>query len=99
MRKLDALARRREQDCMLADDVRGAHDGETDVAVPARRVGMRKAGDVVECLSARRGDEITLALAPGLQLVGFAAPAEGLRVRQRVVAWVDESSVVVALGG
>jgi len=44
------------------------------------------------------GDEITLALAPGLQLVGFAPPASGLRVRQRVAASVDESAVVVALG-
>jgi molybdate transport system regulatory protein len=44
------------------------------------------------------GDEITIALAQGLQLVGFAPPASGLRMRQRVAARVEESSVVVALG-
>ncbi|MFC5609711.1 TOBE domain-containing protein [Variovorax soli] len=59
----------------------------------------RLEGTVTRVARGDSGDEITLALAPGLHLVGFAAPAEGLRVRQRVVAWVDESSVVVALGG
>ncbi|MBS0450300.1 MAG: TOBE domain-containing protein [Proteobacteria bacterium] len=58
----------------------------------------RLEGSVTRVARGDSGDEITLALAPGLHLVGFAAPADALRVRQRVVAWVDESSVVVALG-
>ena len=44
------------------------------------------------------GDEVNVTLAPGLQLVGFAEGASGLRTRQRVTAAVDESAVVVALG-
>ncbi|MBS0340376.1 MAG: TOBE domain-containing protein [Proteobacteria bacterium] len=59
----------------------------------------RLEGNVTRVARGDSGDEITLAVAPGLHLVGFAAPAEALRVRQRVAAWVDESSVVVALGG
>mgnify|MGYP003583687419 CR=1 FL=1 len=58
----------------------------------------RLEGSVFRAARGDSGDEITLALAPGLHLVGFAPPASGLRVRQRVTAWVDESSVVVALG-
>jgi len=45
------------------------------------------------------GDEIVIALAGGLQVVGFAAGGSGLRTRQRVTAVVDESAVVVALPG
>ncbi|MGR4867643.1 TOBE domain-containing protein [Variovorax sp. LARHSF232] len=45
------------------------------------------------------GDEVTVALAPGLQLVGFAPAGSGLRTRARVSALVDESAVVVALEG
>ena len=56
-------------------------------------------GTVTRVARGESGDEITLAIASGLHLVGFATPAEGLRVRQRAVAWADESSVVVALGG
>ncbi|MDM0045481.1 TOBE domain-containing protein [Variovorax dokdonensis] len=44
------------------------------------------------------GDEVSVTLSPGLQLVGFAEAHSGLRARQRVVAWVDEAAVVVALG-
>lgn len=58
----------------------------------------RLEGSVTRVARGDSGDEITLALAPGLQLVGFAGPVSGLRVRQRVTASVDESSVVVALG-
>lgn len=55
-------------------------------------------GSVTRISRGANGDEVTLAIAPGLQLVGFAAADSGLRTRQRVQATVDESSVVVALG-
>ena len=58
----------------------------------------RLEGSVSRVSRGVNGDEITIALAPGLQLVGFAPPASGLRMRQRVAARVEESSVVVALG-
>lgn len=46
------------------------------------------------------GDEVAVALAgSGLELVGFAAPGVALRKRQRVLAQVDASAVVVALPG
>ncbi|MDM0034653.1 TOBE domain-containing protein [Variovorax sp. J22P271] len=45
------------------------------------------------------GDEISVALEGGLQLVGFAPSGTALRGRQRVLAAVDEAAVVVALPG
>lgn len=45
------------------------------------------------------GDEVSLSLDGGLQLVGFALAASGIRVGTRVQASVDEAAVVVALAG
>ena len=45
------------------------------------------------------GDEVSALLDSGLQLVGFAAPASGLRSGSRVVMAFDESAVVIALAG
>ncbi len=45
------------------------------------------------------GDEVSLSLDGGLQLVGFAPAASGIRVGTRVQASVDEAAVVVALAG
>jgi molybdate transport system regulatory protein len=44
-------------------------------------------------------DEVTLELPSGGRIVGFAGSGNGLRVRQQVLAEVDESAVVVALAG
>lgn len=57
------------------------------------------AGCAAGVLRSAGGDEVAVALEDGLRLVGFAPPGSGLRVRQRVAAAVDESSVVVALPG
>lgn len=43
------------------------------------------------------GDEVSLLLDAGLQLVGFAAPGSGITSKTRVSALIDESSVVIAL--
>ena len=45
------------------------------------------------------GDEVALVLEGGLQLVGFARPASGIRSGSRVLAGLDEAAVVVALTG
>ena len=45
------------------------------------------------------GDEVSLTLDAGLQLVGFAPSGSGIRVGSKVLARVDESAVVVALAG
>jgi molybdate transport system regulatory protein len=45
------------------------------------------------------GDEVSLTLDGGLQLVGFAPPHSGIRAGTRVQALVDEAAVVVALAG
>lgn len=42
------------------------------------------------------GDEVSAQLDAGVQMVGFAAPRSGLRVRSRVVMAADESSIVLA---
>jgi len=67
--------------------------------VIAKMRGNRLDGVVAGAARGENGDEITVALAGGLQLVGFAAGGSGLRTRQRVTASVDESAVVVALPG
>lgn len=59
----------------------------------------RLTGSVTRVLRNESGDEISIALEGGLQLVGFAPGGIGLRVRSRATATVDESSVVVALPG
>ena len=43
------------------------------------------------------GDEVSLQLDAGLQLVGFAAAGSGLKTSARVQALVDESALVIAL--
>ncbi|MDP2818080.1 MAG: TOBE domain-containing protein [Polaromonas sp.] len=43
------------------------------------------------------GDEVSLLLDAGLQLVGFAAPGSGIKAKTRVNALIDESAVVIAL--
>jgi len=64
-----------------------------------RAKGNQLAGVVAGVARGEDGDEISVALEGGLQLVGFAASGSALRVRQRVVAAVDEAAVVVALPG
>jgi molybdate transport system regulatory protein len=55
-------------------------------------------GTVTRASRAAAGGEVALALAGGLQLVGFAGPASGLKPHGAAVASVDESAVVIALG-
>ncbi|QDL36999.1 TOBE domain-containing protein [Rhodoferax sediminis] len=43
------------------------------------------------------GDEVAAQLDGGLQMVGFAAPASGLRPGSRVAMTVEESALVIAL--
>ena len=45
------------------------------------------------------GDEVAVQLEAGVQMVGFAAPASGLRVRSRAWLVVDESAIVLAVVG
>ena len=54
-------------------------------------------GTVVRLSAARQGTELALELAPGLQLVGFAAPSHGLKKRQIAMAAVEDSAVVIAV--
>jgi molybdate transport system regulatory protein len=72
-----------------------AHDASA--ADFAARDGALLAGRATRVSRGAAGDEVALALEAGLQLVGFARPGSGLRVRSRVQAWVDASTVVVAL--
>lgn len=45
------------------------------------------------------GDEVAAQLDAGMQMVGFAAPASGLRARSRVLLAADESAIVLAVAG
>ncbi|SFC74548.1 molybdate transport system regulatory protein [Polaromonas sp. OV174] len=71
-----------------APDVDGA------LAAPGRQALN---GRVVRINRGASGDEVSLQLASGLQLVGFAAAGSGLKSRAAVTAHVDESAVVIAL--
>ena len=54
-------------------------------------------GQVIRISRSKVGDEVSLQLDAGLQLVGFAAANSGLKNGSRVMASVNESAVVIAL--
>ena len=55
------------------------------------------AGRAVRVSKGQTGDEVSLRLEAGLQLVGFAAPSSGIRIGSRVAGSLDEAAVVLAL--
>ena len=61
--------------------------------------GNMLAGRAIRVSRGETGDEVSLRLEAGLQLVGFAPPASNIRVGTRVMARVDEAALVVALPG
>lgn len=54
-------------------------------------------GRVTRTSRAAAGGEVALALDAGLQLVGFAGPGHGLKLRSEAVASLEEKAVVLAL--
>ena len=54
-------------------------------------------GQAVRISRGKTGDEVSLQLDAGLQLVGFATAGSGLKAGTRVNALVEESAVVIAL--
>jgi len=54
-------------------------------------------GRVVRISRGATGDEVSLQLDGGLQLVGFSAAGSGLKSKARVNALIEESAVVIAL--
>lgn len=54
-------------------------------------------GQAVRISRGASGDEVSLQLDGGLQLVGFASASSGLKTKALVQALVDESAVVIAL--
>lgn len=65
---------------------------------PGTDGGNGLAGRVLRLSRGAQRDEVTLTLAGGQQLVGFAARPHRLRHGSRALAWLDESAVVIALG-
>ncbi len=57
------------------------------------------AGNAVRISRGKLSDEISLQLADGLQLVGFAAAGVHVKTGEPVAASIDESAVVIALAG
>ena len=68
------------------------------VAAPGT-AGNVLAGRAARVSRGETGDEVSLRLEAGLQLVGFAPPASNIRVGTRVMARVDEAALMVALPG
>lgn len=64
---------------------------------PAAATGQRLGGRALRISRGATGDEVSLQLDAGLQLVGFAAPGSGIRAHTPVSALIDESAVVIAL--
>ncbi|MDO9359515.1 MAG: TOBE domain-containing protein [Polaromonas sp.] len=54
-------------------------------------------GQAVRISRGAGGDEISLQLDAGLQLVGFSAAGSAIRTKARVTALIDESALVIAL--
>ncbi len=59
----------------------------------------RMPGEVVSAPLPTAGGETSIALMPGLQIIGFAALGQELLVGQSVLATVDESALVIAVTG
>ena len=74
------------------------HVATGPVAAPGL-AGNMLAGRAIRVSRGETGDEVSLRLEAGLQLVGFAPPASNIRVGTRVMARVDEAALVVALPG
>ena len=69
-----------------------------DGAAPGQRDACHYVyGRAVRISRGAAGDEVSLQLDAGLQLVGFAAAGSGLQAAARVQAMVDESALVIAL--
>ena len=61
------------------------------------QAGNVLAGRAIRVSRGKTGDEVSLRHGSGLQLVGFAPQASGIRVGSQVAACLDEAAVVVAL--
>ncbi len=68
-----------------------------EVASPARSGKQALRGRVARISRGATGDEVSMQLDGGLQLVGFAAAGTGLKAKGPVNAFIDESAVVIAL--
>ncbi|MEZ5642658.1 MAG: TOBE domain-containing protein [Burkholderiaceae bacterium] len=69
----------------------------TDPAAGAGATGLT--GQALRLSRGSQRDEVTLTLAGGQQLVGFADRPNRLRTGSRVTAWLDDTAVVLALSG
>jgi molybdate transport system regulatory protein len=73
----------------------------TAVVVTARAAsrtpGQQLSGKAQRISRGASGDEVSLLLDAGLQLVGFAAAGSGIKAKTPVSALIDESAVVIAL--
>lgn len=66
----------------------GAQGGQDSCRLPAKAVRVVRGAS---------GDEVSVELAVGLFMVGFAAPSSGLRAGSRVELVLEENAVVLAL--
>lgn len=64
--------------------------------IAASPASNRLTGQVTRASRAQGGGEVSLRIAGGIQLVGFAATGHGLRTGQTAKAAVDEAGVVIA---
>lgn len=72
----------------MAMAMAGAQGGQDTCRLPAKAVRVVRGAS---------GDEVSVELAAGLFMVGFAAPSSGLRAGSRVELVLEENAVVLAL--
>lgn len=72
-------------------------EAQQNGASPATTDRQALRGRVARISRGATGDEVSMQLDGGLQLVGFAAAGSGLKTKARVNALIDESAVVIAL--
>ncbi len=67
-------------------------------SLAASAAGKQNLAGVAQRISrGASGDEVSLKLSAGLQLVGFAKAGSGIKAKAAVTAMVDESALVIAL--
>lgn len=72
-------------------------EAQQNGAFPSTTDKQALRGRVARISRGATGDEVSMQLDGGLQLVGFAAAGSGLKTKARVNALIDESAVVIAL--
>lgn len=94
--ELLALRKHQEVLALCKASAVGVFTARPDASAPTASSAQLLQGQVVRISRGKEGDEVSLVLSDGHQLVGFAVPGT-LRSRAHAIAHIDESALVIAL--